>query len=811
MNYFFKLTLRALMHYKIFSAINVVGLALSLACVISISHYVYGELTVDHFHTKLDRIYVTTLESPEYPGRKFFSGIFNPNRVPSFIDLREDPAVECSSMFFIYTDDEVSLEQQHFNAAVLVADSSFFKILDFPVVAGVSDLSRPESALITESFARKLFGKEDPIGKVLKHSSGASITITGVIGKTTAKSTLNFDVIISYYLTRWSSLSPNTLVLLAPNHDYREVNEKYASFFAESASVNGYQTKYQLFPLRNVYLNSDITSHALMKGNRSNTYLLFSVGVAILLVGVINFVNIYSAIVLRRRQEMGIKKVYGASGNRLFGQLWLENIILIGLALIIALSLLELFSPLIQNLMGFGQVPFTAFDLSLALSLLLFLPLVTTLIPFIHYHRTATVLSLSKLSTSCKRPATRRTLLCLQNVLTIFILIVSLFFVKQLRFMLHTDTGFRTHNIIEVPFSKQIANMIYNDDDDDDDWEKRQNLERQIWGKIQFAMNASPLFDYWCVGSSPVGERNESLFKIPGGTDQSVCLLGVNESWLNIFDIKPIAGRLFRDTLESFTSYALMATESAIKLFDITDFERVMLEPKRRLWYSTNVPREEMNTNPPYRIVGVVPDVHPGHLGQKGQPVVFLPEGARDGVGSNAPLLAAIAPGHHQDAIAFLQQLHSEVIGGEFTYSFIEDQIKALYAEDQKVASVYSLFTVIAIVISALGLFGMSLFEIRQRNREIALRKVNGAHTFTIFIKLLKNYALLLSIAFAIAAPAAWIAIHRYLEDFSLKAPVSWWLFALSLLATAAISLLTLIWQTLKAANSNPALVLHPE
>jgi len=149
---------------------------------------------------------------------------------------------------------------------------------------------------------------------------------------------------------------------------------------------------------------------------------------------------------------MGIQKVFGASGGRLFGQLWLENVLLIGLALIMALSILELFSPLVKNLLGFRQVPFTPFDLTLSVSLLLFLPLVTTLVPFIHYHRSSTMMSLRKLNTSGKRQTTRRTLLCVQYVLTMFMIIVSVFFVKQLYFMLHTHPGFRTHDIIEVPF-----------------------------------------------------------------------------------------------------------------------------------------------------------------------------------------------------------------------------------------------------------------------------------------------------------------------------------------------------------------------
>jgi len=791
MNTLFKLPIRAALHFKTYSVINILGLALSLACVVTISRYVYGELTVDHFHKKIDRIYTIVSEFPNDPTRApFFSGIESTDSY-HFV-LNRDPSVERFTTFSWRDNDEINLELQPYKATVLVADSCFLKILDFPVIAGSADLSRPESALITEAFARKLFGKDDPIGKVLQYSSG-TVTITGIIGATTLKSSLQFDVIISYYLMRKWSMRPITLILLVPGHDYKKINERFEPFF-EINDVWGTEARYQLFPLRNLYLNEDIGTTTFIKGNRGNIYLLLSIGILILLIGVINFVNIYTSVVLRRRQETGILKVFGATGRHLFIQLWLENVLLIGLSLLTALALLELCSPLIRDILGFRLIPFTLFDLTLSLALLLFLPLVTSLFPFIHYHRSVTIKSISMLSSSGKRQTTRKTLLCLQYVLTMFMITVSLFFVKQLNLLLHTHPGFRTQNIIVAPFLKLSSSSR----SIGMDWEQERKRVEQIQNKVRQSMDASPLFEHWCTGYSPVTVRSmlrtSDNFKIPGGSYMPVRPVYVDEPWFKIFDISPIEGRTFRDSIESLNSKAIIVTKSAAKLFDIADYQNVTLQ-------------YEMHPNSFYRIIGVVEDVHPTHLGRVIDPVVFLPAYGRD----YAPLLASIVPGRTQDAIAFLQQLHNEIVGGEFTYSFIEDQINSLYAEDKKVASVYSLFTVIAIIISALGLFGMSLFDIRQRYREIALRKVNGALASDIIVMLLKHYALLLGIAFLIAAPAAWIAIQRYLEDFSLKANLSWWIFAVSLVLTSAISLLTLAYQTQKAANSNPVQVMHHE
>ena len=164
-----------------------------------------------------------------------------------------------------------------------------------------------------------------------------------------------------------------------------------------------------------------------------------------------------------------------------------------------------------------------------------------------------------------------------------------------------------------------------------------------------------------------------------------------------------------------------------------------------------------------------------------------------------------------QDAIDFLRNLHEETVGGEFSYSFVEDEVRTMYMEDKKIATIYTIFTCIAILISVLGLFSMSLFDMQQRRKEIAIRKVNGATFHDIIRLLLKKYFLSLVISFAVATPVALFAIHRYLEDFANKAPVSWWLFAVAVVLTIGISLLTLIYQTVKAANQNPAEVVKSE
>jgi hypothetical protein len=262
---------------------------------------------------------------------------------------------------------------------------------------------------------------------------------------------------------------------------------------------------------------------------------------------------------------------------------------------------------------------------------------------------------------------------------------------------------------------------------------------------------------------------------------------------------------LWNNDFDHFDSYNIIVTESMLKQLNIADYREVELQPQQRLWYKFAGGRhKEMSTNPPYRIVGVVKDFHTEHLSRQLSPAAMYFENA---YGSH-PVLASFAPENRQEVIEFMKNLHDEIVGDEFTYSFIEDEIANRYGDDKKVAIICTAFTGIAIVISMLGLLGISLFDIRQRRKEIAIRKINGAEITDILRLLMRKYFVLLGVAFVVATPVAMFAIHKYLENFAYKAPISWWLFAIALFTAVAVSLATLIYQTYKAGNENPAAVI---
>ena len=808
-----KIAIRSILNFRTYSGINLLGLALSLACVITIFRYVYGEFTVDRFNKNIDRMYVTTRDISTNPGYIYYEGIKSSNwREKTFNDPTEHPGVELFSQFILYGDrkEEIELDNRKYDARILVADSNFLKIMDYPVVFGVDKLSEPHSALITKSYAKKLFGNQDPVGKTFLHASGDELTITGIIGQASTKTMLAFDVVISYHLTNnWTSI-PQTLLLLYPGVDYNNINNQYASYFDNW----GGQMRYQLFPFSMIYFDKSIIDRSTFKqGNYNYVRVLMAVGLLILLAGLINYINIYTVAVLRRGRELGVKKVFGAGGNYIFLQLTVENLFITGLALIIAFILTNAVQPFVSNVLLLEQVPNIRFDAFLSGALLLLLPTLTTLYPFFRHHYASPVNSMRNLD-KIRGGNVRRVFLSFQYIITIVLIIVSLFFVKQLRFMLNTDPGFRTKDIIKVSFQKfqsfhkplfiSAQNYVKNADgsititgrdENMEAWEAKQAHERATAEEITQKINASPLFTNWTLCSSPNKFTvSTSRFKYLDGEYKEINLERASDIWFKLFDIQLIEGQFWDETME-FGEMSLIVTESILKLFGITDFTNAMLQ-RDVITYGGQ------KDNTPFRIVGVVKDMNYLHLSQKSEPVAFLFD--KESI-IYSDVEVAIVPGRTREAIDFLRKLHDETVGGEFTYSFLEDEINEMYREDKKIASIYAVFTLFAIFVSILGLFSMSLFDIQQRRKEIAIRKINGATITDIIRLLLKKYFWSLSISFVIASPVALFAINRYLEDFANKASVSWWLFAVAIALTAGVSLLTLISQTQKAANQNPA------
>lgn len=798
---FVKLSIKTLEKFKLYSAIYVLGLALSLACVILIARYVQQESTVNGFIHDLDRTYITTVE--EKNGKSWFWGVVD-KKDPEHEGLLKNPHVQAVTSFLSFEEDNINLNGGRITVKSLGIDSLFFKVLPYPIVSGKPNMLTPNDAIITERFARKVFGKENPIGKKFIHSSNDELTVVGVVGEPVTKSFLDFDLLLNRNQRTMMGI-PYDLVVLQQNSSVEQLNKQYDKF-TESRQFAGKNARFQLFPLKkfyfdthrefppNIYLGA--SEPIFIRGNKNAVNVLIIVSALILLIGLFNFINIYTVIILKRGKEFGVKKIFGAEKGQIFRQIYFENLFLTLIAMFLSLFFIEITETLLSVHLNFIVAQNIAFTVLLCTVTAVFLPLISSVFPFLKYCYSAPITSLRHIRFGRSGFISRWTFLFLQYTITLGLLIAAQFFMKQLNFMLHANHGYNTENVV-------VCRMMHRDFSalQSTNFEAAARKIDEDAALIKKKMDESPLFSNWEFGK-PIHDLMAYVpFKRSDGSEyRKLKIVNMSPHFLKMFGFELKEGRLW-DSTDMAAEYKFIINESAKKLFKITDIQSQTLQPERPLMRD--------KSNPPYKIVGVINDFQTGHLSKNTVPLAIL---FQERGNHFDYLMTRFIPERREEALDYLADIYKQVNGeAEFTYTLLQDDIAALYKDDRRISRVYTLFAVIAIFISCLGLFGLSLFDIRQRYREIALRKINGAKTKDIMPLLLKKYLILISISSVVAIPAVYLAIRKYLENFAHQTIISWWIFVIAVLIVLLISLLTLVWQVRNAVRINPAKILKSE
>ena len=798
------LSLRTLMRFRAYTLINIASLALSLTCALTILRYVHQEVTVDHHFTDWENTYIII---EKYANKKpVVYSDENCNNVPDHPNLLADPAVIKYSRFHPLGNTSVELDNQLFIFSAITTDSVFFQLAHYPLLEGSNKLATPESVILTKETARKLFPDGDAIGKTLR-AMERTLTITGIIDKAEYKSSLQFDIVFSNNLKRSWSVMSKDLVLLTPNADIDAINSKYDTPFKTYSSTDR-AIQIQFYPLKKFYFDTHIEFYPdemILRGNKDNVYILCIAAGLLLLIGVFNFINVYTVIMLRRTREFGIRKIYGAGRSNIFTCIYAENMIMVIIALLLSWLFLEITGKLMQLHLGIPELSNIHFDFGISLAIGLLLPLITTLYPFLRYTRATPITSLQSVYMKGSGSSVSRTsFLFIQYIITFGLVTVSLFFSKQLHFMLQQDLGFRSENIIRCQMRTQARSY---DITDEESWKNNKRKIESARENITRCMNESPLFTHWTGAEDTPHQMRQKSFsiKFTNGTNEAhIHCNYASARYFPLFNLQLKEGRFFNDSIEHSRGYFAIANETACQMLGVTDIETDLIQPEFRLWWSSEIDNweEEMKKNPPYRIVGVIKDFKTGHLAMPTPPIVYLY--TSPGIDKEYKFFASFPSGHRKKVLDFLLQLQGESGEGDLQYSFIEDEIAAQYAEDRRTVNIYTTFSIIAILISCFGLLGLSLFDIQQRFREIALRKVNGATLRDILILFMKKYIYILAGAFVVATPLSYWVIAKYLEGFAHKAPISADLFLIAAGITTLISIGTLYWQIRKAAQINP-------
>ena len=781
---------RFLMRSKSYTIINLLGLAFSLACSIILMRYIHRELTVDTHCIDREHVYAICTNTE---GNRGLSGLKQYNYDTISIDNR---FVEAMTTYIPLEKDYVISGTNRIPARCLVTDSVFFQLFHYPIVQGKLSLTTPQSALLTEKYARKIFGNENPIGKILRYSNGKDITIEGIVGEPECKTTINFDIILSSKLSQHWERMNTELYRFLPGTDINAINK--TGSVPRYINDPKYDTRthtFSLISVKDIYWDGSLTDREpamFLSGNHSHLIILSGVCLLLLLTGILNFINLYLVALLRRGKEYGLKKVFGVCGRTLFANIWIENTLLVLSALLVSWLIIEIMSAPTEYLFD-THFSYTAFDGWLSASILLLLPVITSIYPYIKYNYTSPILSIRSIGAQSHSKHFRMFFLGAQYIITFLLVVLSLYFNRQLGMLLSTEPGFRTKNIMNV-------NLVYESKDFSSYTYESMQQRRQRVMQLDNELNACPFIELYepsyeniltpTFGTNYLNNKGEKVF---------LNIHYATPAFFKLYDIKVIEGEI-PDINKEDRRTVFVVNKAALKALGYTSINGVGVIEENQKKANANASLQP--------IVAVVEDYFEGHLTSGIKPTIY-PVGARF---SGDLYQIAYTPGKKKEVIDFLRNLEYKVYGSEdFEYTFLEDDIKAMYTQDRQTATIYSIFAGMAIIISSLGLLGISLFDIRQRYREIAIRKVNGASAKDLYRLLFRKYITVLIIAFVIAIPLACYLINTYTQDFAVRAPVSIDIFIISLLLVIIISLGTLAYQIQKAAHINPTQIMKTE
>jgi len=791
---YFRTAYRHLSRYKLYSFINVFGLAIGFSAFMLILVYVTHELSYDKFHEDADYIYKVNLEFGE-TADAMESISSTPNALlPEF--KRQFPEIIEGTRYFNPSSFRPPVvtrgDKSFYEGGFAYADSTFFDVFTFPLVAGDEStaLTKPNSVVLSKRAATKYFGIEDPMGKELM-IYGSPWVVTGMIENVPDNSHIQFDILGSFSSHRasrnevWSQANYFTYLKLNSLSAADEMMPKIEKLLTDvgyNSPDEGFLVNVVMVPLPDLYLESEADALS----DSQYIYIFSIIAALILIIAVINYMNLATARSSSRAREVGIRKVSGAFRNHLFAQFIIEAVLIALLSLVLSYAIVYILLPAFNIITGkaiaFGYLLSNKF-LAGMIAVTLFTGLISGFYP-------AVVLSSFKPTRVLKGDSgkagsgalLRQVLVVGQFGISIFMLIATLVVQDQLGFVQDRKLGYDRESIISVPVNRDIINSAE---------------------AFKASMISTGLVDQVTIaGETPVSIRGGYGIWVQGmeeDTWKGITAVAVDEHYVNTLNIELVAGenitsndvRTARESEDG--AYAYLLNESAVEMLGYTPEEAV---GKKASMHS----RQGV-------VKGVIKDFHFRSLHQNIGPLALFPENIW--AYNYAMLKINSDPSLALDKI---NQVWPEVAGDvPFEFTFLDQEYDALYKSELKLGQVFSLFASIAILIACLGLFGMASFIAFQRAKEISVRKVLGASITNVLYLVSRQFVVLVVVAFVVSAPIAFIIMEQWLSDFVYRTSIGWWHIVAALMAAMVVSLSTVAYHALKSANSNPAEVLRSE
>ena len=790
--------LRNLTKRRMYTLINVLGLAIGLTSFILIGLYVAHELSYDKFHTNADRIARVTMEY-RIGGSVDQAATVGTKVGPEF--SRRFPEVEAFTRTFLYHR-VLTYGEKNFNEkAILYADSGFFHLFSFSLLQGdpSTSLRFPDQVLISASMAKKYFGQDEPMGKVLHAGNARDLRVTGVFADVPTNSQLHFDFVASFssldasHQEEWWTANYVTYLLLHQADQLEPLQKQITAFMnlqdtRHQAQVEGsdYLT-YHLQPLKKVHLYSALAGWE-PNGNITYIYILSAIALLILSIACVNYTNLATAQAATRSGEIGIRQVLGARPAQLFSQYLGESVLVTGMATVVALVLSVILLPLFDRL---SDKTFSASVLFRPLPLMAMV-LLWVVVSFLAGGYPAFILSKAKISHILKSgfslsgsgQGLRKSLIVLQFVISIFLIISTLVILQQLHFIQTVKLGYDKDHVLVLPVDARMHSG----------YDDMKLAFGRAPGVISLGgANQSPVFVGWTDGlEADNGGQKKSM---------SIKCIPADLDFISTMGMTLVAGQDFSrsdfarmDTSNYYKNYRLsvILNQSAVKALGWKPNEAI----------GRTITKGALGT-----VKGVVQDFHFASLHEPIGPLaIFL-----DTEWVNQ-LFVRVSGLNLPGTLSGLQTIWKERVPYRpFEYRFLDEDFNGLYKSESRTAQLFSAFSLTAILLACLGLFALAAFITVQRTKEIGVRKVLGASALHITTLLTKDFLRLVALAALIAFPIAWWATSKWLEDFAYRIKVSWWVYGLAALLALTIALAAVGWQALKAALASPVKSLRTE
>lgn len=783
--------LRNLSRNKGYTAINIVGLAFGLACCILITLYIGHQWSFDKFHVNAERIYRLNLREFE-DGNEHNSPITSP---AMGTDIKKNfPEVEYITRIGQFGGDFSYNNKITTDYNLIIADSSFLDIFSFKLIKGnkKTALLEPFSIVLTESLSKKIFGNEDPIGKTLiRNNSKEVYRVTGIVENAPNNSTIQFSGLISFQtlynlktgtLTEWDgNFSYETFLLIKAGVDIDDLSRKIIELADRIINPKLKQFNYRLEPtlqpIQEIHLFSDFDGES---GMASTLYIFTAIALFILFIAGFNFVNLSTAQSSKRAKEVGVRMISGSTKNQIRFQYLGETIILCLIAGLLSLLLVELLMPIYNNILGVElslyQSRFWWLQIGIPFFIIIYGILaglypafyVTSLKP-IHIIK-------SDIGSKSGKSFLRNILVSIQFMVSTILIICTIILFLQLQYLQNKNIGIDTNNLLVIGFNGSNP------------WKRVERLSNEL--------NDIPEIESVSYATEPTGEGFTMNGYMVEGIKNPVMIkaLGVSKGYINNLGIKITQGRNFSDNLST-DSTSVLINETLVKQVGWTDpIGKKIIREKE------------------FHVIGVIKDFHYTSMHSAIKPLImFLPfKQIRDYW--HPYIHIRVKPKITQEIIGKIETAWNKTQPGySMNYHLISDTYKNHYQVEKKFSKIFIYFTLLAIVISCLGLLGLASFNMKTKTREVSIRKVMGASTLIIIRKLSLDFTRWTLIGNLCAWPIAWFIMDKALSIYPYRILMPWWVFVFTAILLFSISILTILYQTIRTAKINPAQTLKYE